>query len=285
MKALTWHGKRDVRVDEVPDPTIEEPNDAIIRVTSSGICGSDLHLYEVLGPVHDRGRHPRPRADGHRRGGRARGHAHQAGRPRRHPVQHLLRQLLHVRPGPPVAVRDHAEPREARAPRSSATRSSTGRCRADRPSSSASRRPTTARSRCPRARRTTGSSTCPTSCRRLGRRSSTPASPTAGRSPCSASARSATWRCRVARQRGAAKVIGDRPRARAPDARAGRGIETLDLRARGRRPPRGGARGLTDGRGPDAVIDAVGMEAHGAPLGKLAQTMAGVPSRRDRGRR
>ena len=50
MKALTWHGKRDVRVDSVPDPTIEQPTDAIIRITSSGICGSDLHLYEVLGP-------------------------------------------------------------------------------------------------------------------------------------------------------------------------------------------------------------------------------------------
>ncbi len=50
MKALTWHGKRDVRVEEVPDPTIQEPTDAIIRITSSGICGSDLHLYEVLGP-------------------------------------------------------------------------------------------------------------------------------------------------------------------------------------------------------------------------------------------
>src|SRR5690349_4344937 len=50
MKALTYHGKRDVRVDDVPDPTIEQPTDAIVRVTSSGLCGSDLHLYEVLGP-------------------------------------------------------------------------------------------------------------------------------------------------------------------------------------------------------------------------------------------
>jgi threonine dehydrogenase-like Zn-dependent dehydrogenase len=50
VKALTWHGKRDVRIDEVPDPTIEDPTDIIVRVTSSGICGSDLHLYEVLGP-------------------------------------------------------------------------------------------------------------------------------------------------------------------------------------------------------------------------------------------
>ena len=49
MKAITWHGKRDVRVDRVPDPKIEEPTDAIIEVTSTNICGSDLHLYEVLG--------------------------------------------------------------------------------------------------------------------------------------------------------------------------------------------------------------------------------------------
>ena len=55
MKALTWHGRRDVRVDTVPDPTIEQPTDAIIRVTSSGLCGSDLHLYEVLGPFLEQG--------------------------------------------------------------------------------------------------------------------------------------------------------------------------------------------------------------------------------------
>ncbi len=55
MKALTWHGQRDVRVDSHPDPKIEEPTDAIIKVTSTGICGSDLHLYEVLGPFLDPG--------------------------------------------------------------------------------------------------------------------------------------------------------------------------------------------------------------------------------------
>ena len=55
MKAVTWHGKRDVRVDTVPDPTIEDPTDAIVRITSTGICGSDLHLYEVLGPFLDEG--------------------------------------------------------------------------------------------------------------------------------------------------------------------------------------------------------------------------------------
>jgi threonine dehydrogenase-like Zn-dependent dehydrogenase len=55
MKALTYHGKRDVRVDEHPDPTIQEPTDAIIRVTTSGLCGSDLHLYEVMGAFIDEG--------------------------------------------------------------------------------------------------------------------------------------------------------------------------------------------------------------------------------------
>ncbi|GAA2732494.1 zinc-dependent alcohol dehydrogenase [Pedococcus aerophilus] len=49
MKALTWQGKRDVRVEEVRDPELEAPTDAIIKVTSTAICGSDLHLYEVLG--------------------------------------------------------------------------------------------------------------------------------------------------------------------------------------------------------------------------------------------
>ena len=45
MKALTWHGRRDVRVDTHPDPTIVEPSDVVVRITSTAICGSDLHLY------------------------------------------------------------------------------------------------------------------------------------------------------------------------------------------------------------------------------------------------
>jgi len=55
MKALTWHGNHDVRIDNVPDPKVEEPTDAIVRITSTAICGSDLHLYEVLGPFIDPG--------------------------------------------------------------------------------------------------------------------------------------------------------------------------------------------------------------------------------------
>ena len=49
MKAVVWHGKEDVRVETVPDPGLRAPTDAIVRITSSAICGSDLHLYAKLG--------------------------------------------------------------------------------------------------------------------------------------------------------------------------------------------------------------------------------------------
>lgn len=55
MKAVTWQGKRNVAVEEVPDPVIQEPTDAIIKITSTNICGSDLHLYEVMGPFMGKG--------------------------------------------------------------------------------------------------------------------------------------------------------------------------------------------------------------------------------------
>lgn len=55
MKAVTWQGKRNMTVEDVPDPVIIEPTDAIIKVTSTGICGSDLHLYEVMTPFMEAG--------------------------------------------------------------------------------------------------------------------------------------------------------------------------------------------------------------------------------------
>jgi threonine dehydrogenase-like Zn-dependent dehydrogenase len=55
VRAVTWQGKRQVSVDEVPDPLIQDPTDAIIKVTSTNICGSDLHLYEVMGPFMGKG--------------------------------------------------------------------------------------------------------------------------------------------------------------------------------------------------------------------------------------
>ncbi|MBM7026216.1 alcohol dehydrogenase catalytic domain-containing protein, partial [Clavibacter zhangzhiyongii] len=54
MKALTWQGIHDVEVKDVEDPRIEHDTDAVIRITSTAICGSDLHLYEVFGPFLDK---------------------------------------------------------------------------------------------------------------------------------------------------------------------------------------------------------------------------------------
>jgi threonine dehydrogenase-like Zn-dependent dehydrogenase len=55
MRAVTWQGAKDIRVQNVPDPKIEAATDIVIRVTSSGLCGSDLHLYEVLAPFMEPG--------------------------------------------------------------------------------------------------------------------------------------------------------------------------------------------------------------------------------------
>lgn len=55
MRALVWHGKHDIRCDNVPDPRIEDARDAIIRVTACAICGSDLHLYDNMIPGMERG--------------------------------------------------------------------------------------------------------------------------------------------------------------------------------------------------------------------------------------
>lgn len=55
MKALVWHGKQDIRCESVPDPRIEDPRDAIIKVTTCAICGSDLHLYDHFMPGMEKG--------------------------------------------------------------------------------------------------------------------------------------------------------------------------------------------------------------------------------------
>lgn len=55
MKALTWHGKHDLRCETIPDPRIEDPRDAIIRVTACAICGSDLHIFDGVIPEMETG--------------------------------------------------------------------------------------------------------------------------------------------------------------------------------------------------------------------------------------
>ncbi len=108
MKAVRWHGVRDVRVDEVPDPVLQEPTDAIIRVTSSGLCGSDLHLYETLGPFTGEGNIPghEPMGVVAEVGSAVAGLS--VGDRVVIPFPDLLRSLLDVRPGPVHTVRDDA---------------------------------------------------------------------------------------------------------------------------------------------------------------------------------
>ncbi|MEJ7698672.1 MAG: alcohol dehydrogenase catalytic domain-containing protein [Pyrinomonadaceae bacterium] len=55
MKALCWNGKNDVRVEDVPEPKIEDARDAIIKITSTAICGSDLHLLDGYQPTMEKG--------------------------------------------------------------------------------------------------------------------------------------------------------------------------------------------------------------------------------------
>ena len=55
MKALVWHGKHDVRVDTVPEPQIKDGGDVIVEITSTAICGSDLHLYDGMMPTMEEG--------------------------------------------------------------------------------------------------------------------------------------------------------------------------------------------------------------------------------------
>jgi threonine dehydrogenase-like Zn-dependent dehydrogenase len=55
MRAVTWQGKRNIAVKDVPEPRIEEPKDAIVRITSTALCGSDLHLYELMSPFLEKG--------------------------------------------------------------------------------------------------------------------------------------------------------------------------------------------------------------------------------------
>ena len=55
MRAICWHGKSDVRVDTVPDPMIEDPRDVVVKITSTAICGSDLHLFNGYMPTMEPG--------------------------------------------------------------------------------------------------------------------------------------------------------------------------------------------------------------------------------------
>ncbi len=97
MKAVTWQGARDMRVEEVPTLVIHNGTDAIIKVTTTGLCGSDLHLYDRPAPFMTPGD-----IVGHEPMGIVeeigdQGHRAEGRRPGRRAVQHQLWQVLDVR--------------------------------------------------------------------------------------------------------------------------------------------------------------------------------------------
>ena len=105
MRALVWHGKGDVRVDTVPDPKIEDPRDAIVRITSTCICGSDLHLYDGYMPTMEAGD-----VLGHEPMGSRRGVGKEVTKLKKGdrvvvPVHDLLRHLLVLRAAALLALR------------------------------------------------------------------------------------------------------------------------------------------------------------------------------------
>ena len=232
MKAVVWHGTEDVRVDEVPDPTIQEPTDAIVRITSTAICGSDLHLYEVLGTFMDEGD-----ILGHEPMGI---------------VEEVGAEVTHIKAGDRVVIPfniscgscfmcdqelySQCETTQVREYGKGAVavrllEAVRRRCPAGRPSSCGCRRRSSARSRSPKGRPTSASSTSPTCCRPHGRPSPTPTMPEAARSPCSGSGRSATVSRSDRPALGRRACDRGRPRSRAPRAwRGSTGVEVVDVR-------------------------------------------------------
>ncbi len=274
MKAVVWHGKRDVRVDEVPDPTIQEPDDAIVRMTTTNLCGSDLHLYEVLGPFMQVGD-----IIGHEPMGI---------------VEAVGSNVTAVKPGDRVSIpfqiscghcfmcnhglMTQCETTQVRSQHSGAALFGYSSLYGSVPGAQAEYL------RVPQAQNTTVklpegppddrfaylSDVLPTAWQAV-EYADIPEGGTVvvlGLGPIGDMA------CRIANHRGH-RVIGvDLVPDRLSRVQQ-RGIETVDLNAHSK--DLGDAiRDLTDGRGPDSVIDAVGMEAHGSPAAKAAHQTVGL---------
>ncbi len=274
MRAVAWRGTHDVRVDTVPDPTLEKPTDAIIRVTSSGICGSDLHLYEVLGPYMDEGD-----ILGHEPMGI---------------VEAVGSEVTHIKAGDRVvipfniscghcwmcdrALQSQCETTQVREQGNGAAFLGYTKLYGQVPGGQAELLrvpqaqygPIKVPEGPPDDRFVYLSDVLPTAWQGVEYASIPEGGSVAvlGLGPIGGMC------CRVAQHRGAGLVIGiDLVPERLERARD-HGVHALaltehdDLVA--------AVQELTGGRGPDSVIDAVGMEAHGAPIGKLAQRVAGL---------
>jgi len=274
MKAVAWHGNHDVRVDTVEDPTIERPTDAIVRITSTGICGSDLHLYEVLGAFIDPGD-----ILGHEPMGI---------------VEEVGAEVTQIKPGDRVVIpfniacghcytcgkglQSQCETTQVRDYGTGAALLGYTKLYGQVPGGQAELLrvpqaqygPIKVPEGPPDDRFVYLSDVLPTAWQAV-EYADVPEGETVlvlGLGPIGEMA------TRVAQHRGAGKVIGVDLVPERLERSAAHGVETLNLdNLNGNLPE--AVRDLTDGRGPISVIDAVGMEAHGSPIGKLAHRLAG----------
>ena len=275
MRAVTWHGRRDVRVDRVPDPQLEDPTDVIVRITTSGLCGSDLHLYEVLGPFLQEGD-----ILGHEPMG---------------VVEEVGRDVTTVGPGQRVVIpfniscgscfmcgqglHSQCETTQVRQYGMGAALFGYTKLYGQVPGGQAeylrvpfgNTLPIPVSEGPPDERFVYLSDVLPTAWQAVEYAAIPPGGSVAvlGLGPVGDMA------TRIARHRGAGQVIGvDLVPERLTRSQM-HDVDALDLREH--QDEIGDViRDMTSGRGPDAVIDAVGMEAHGSPSAKIAQRMAGM---------
>jgi threonine dehydrogenase-like Zn-dependent dehydrogenase len=275
MRALTWQGKRDVRVETVPDPQIKDPGDIIVRITSTGICGSDLHLYEVLGPFLDPGD-----ILGHEAMGI---------------VEEVGSGVTALGPGDRVVIpfnvscghcfmcdqglQSQCETTQVHAHGSGAALFGYTKLYGSVPGGQAEflrvpfgdTLPIKVPHGPPDDRFVYLSDVLPTAWQAVEYAAIPPGGTVTvlGLGPIGDMA------ARLALHRGASLVVGVDLVPERLSRASSRGVKALDLRRHGKN--LGAAiRDMTDGRGTDAVIDTVGMEAHGAPVAKAAQWMVGL---------
>ncbi len=273
MKAVTWQGFRDISVEEVADPVIKEPNDAIIKVTSTNICGSDLHLYETMGAFMSSGD-----VLGHEAIGI---------------VLEVGRDITQIRPGDRVVVPfqiscghcwmcerrlyTQCETTQVRGEGSGAALFGYSKLYGQVPGAQAEylRVPEAQFTHIlvpdgpPDDRFVYLSDVLPTAWQAV----EYAGVPDGGSLLVLGLGPIGDMACRIAQQRWIDKIIAvDLVDARLERSLA-QGIQVIDLREHEDDLPEV-VRELTDGRGPDSVIDAVGMEAHGSPAAAFAQRIA-----------
>jgi threonine dehydrogenase-like Zn-dependent dehydrogenase len=274
MKAVTWQAKRTVSVDTVPDPVIEEPTDAIIKITSTNICGSDLHLYETLTAFMGQGD-----IMGHEPMGI---------------VEEVGAEVTAIKPGDRVVIPfqmscghcfmcqeklfSQCETTQVRDQGTGAALFGFSKLYGEVPGGQAEylRVPMAQTTHIkvpdgpPDDRFVYLSDVLPTAWQAV-QYAEVPEGGTVvvlGLGPIGDMA------ARIAQHLGYRVIAVDLVPERLARA-ASRGIETVDLTEH-EKDLGGAVRDLTDGRGPDSVIDAVGMEAHGSPTAKLLQTATGL---------